>query len=330
MTNTDKQKSDDVVKSDEDVWNELEAEAAPADDDADDDETFRQVDDDPEQIVQGGDEADDDEDEADIPDNADDKPEADGGDDEGSDDLDPVTLKEQNDRLEKQFRSEQNRAVGQQRRADRLAKRVAELEAKVNGKKDDTPRNAEDDEAIKKVAEEYPDVAGPLVKRMEDLQAKLESTSPDDAANLEEAQAELDDLEREQLDKFHAEHADGFDVISENAVLFGEWIEDQPKQYRDIFERNRKVMTDGLGAALLVSRFKNDLLNAGQETEVDERESETSQRLTTRRQRQLDGARTTTRGKRTTKIVTDEPTGDLSEEEAWKYWDRVEARKKNA
>jgi len=302
--------SDDVVTTDEDLWSEMDAEQDTADldgaDDADDADEAEESEADP--------------DEAPDPEAAETKDTKAKGKEGESDDLDLDALREQNDRLEKQFRSEQNRSIGQQRRADRLQKKVQELEAKLAASQavDDG-----DDEEMQRLQEEYPDVAGPILKRME----RLQNDKPDYDAQLAEVNEELKDIEEAEIATFTTEHPEGFSYIRENIEEFRAWVQDQPKETRDLYEKNRTHMVDGTGAALLLTRFKNARSEQQQTDGVDE-QRETTGKLTAKRNKQLSGATSQKASARTTKIVQDDPSSSEDPEKEWEYWDRQDRKRK--
>lgn len=316
----------DEVETDEQIWAELMS-AKPADEDADDEagdeDQWEKA------AAEGEEEADEDAEKADA--EGAETPEMDAS--EGSDDLDPVALKTQNDRLEKKFRSEQNRAKGQQRRADRLQQELDELKQKLEAK---TAPSEEDqrahDDARARVLEEYGDVVSPIFKEVDRLRDQITELSESDKRRLRDLEDEIADHQAAEMDKLTEEHPDGLKVISDNADLFRQWIDDQPKMYRDIFEANRKRMVDGVGTALLVSRFKGALLEA-RHGQVDEHADggdvppQSEDRLSAKRRQQLAGATTTSSRRKSTKVVSDEPGEEASAQELWDHFRRVDKRK---
>lgn len=288
--------------TDADLWMEMDADGDTPDDD-DDRDPADTPDDDPD-LETGGDGGD-------------------GGDNGSgkSDDLDPIALAEQNERLMASFRSEQSRSIGQQRRAERLQKRVEELEAKIAASAD---QGSDDDDEITRLKEDYPDVAGPILKKME----QISKDRADPSQERDAAKEELGDIEAAELEKFNAEHTDGFKVVSEDPQKFRRWLDDQPREMRDIFERNRTHLVDGTGAALLVSRYKAALLEPQSETVVDENRRSNAGTLTAKREKQLSGAATQRASARTTRVVQDDPTGSDDPQAEWDYWDRKDRQKK--
>lgn len=318
------------LSEEEQIWKELaEADPTPADSLRERGDAFRAVEDD---------DPPDDPDEREEADTTTDEDGDDGQDDEdgaGSDDTsdaDPIArlkeLQDLNESLEAKLNREKGRSAGQQRRADRLQQELERLRNRA------AERTEDDDEAkeahkqkMESIANEYGDVVGPLIEEMNSLKSRQDELSAVDAKRLEDTEQELRDLEQAEYDKVLENHADGFKVIQENSDAFKSWIEDQPKRYRDIFESNRKTLVDGTGAALIISRFKSALLEADQSEGDPPAKTEQKQPLTGRRQRQLEGARTTRTGSRNN-AVTDVPPPDSNDEEAhWNYW-RMQDEKK--
>ncbi|UWQ30254.1 hypothetical protein [Leisingera sp. M523] len=236
-------------------------------------------------------------------------------------------LRERAEKSEQKFRSEQSRSIAQQKRADRLQKKVEALERRLKTK--DQP-NKEREERLNAVSEEYGDVVNPLVDEVKDLRGRLNDQSEADQHQLEEAKADLADLQAAETTKFEKEHEDGLDVIAQNPGVFRDWIVDQPKIVRDAYQANLNGMVDGTGAAMVVSRFKAALSEAAagaetqNETETDT-QSHSDTKLASRRKRQLDGAKSA-RSTSSQKAAGDIPPDTDDEEALWKYWDQKDAK----
>lgn len=328
MTDTAKASTAQAVDSetltDDDIWNELnESDDSTPDETTDEREALRQVD-----VEEDFDEDLDDEGAAtpeDDPDqDQDDPPEDARAKAEPAKDSSPTPtlddLRSQNERLEQQFRSEQERAVGQQRRADRLQQELDDLKRRLgaNTTEDDT------DDKLASVQEEYGDVVGPLIDQIKSLKGKVDGMSRQDERRVEQLQSEIADIEQEQIRIFHDEHPEGFGTIKANSELFRQWIEDQPKRYRDIFQRNMERMVDGTGAALLVSRFKQALAeaDAAQGMDVDP-QPRTETVISPRRRAQLGGARSE-RSRSSTPTSGAMPLTHGSDEDIWADFDRID------
>lgn len=286
-----KDHDEDLIKNDEDLWAEMSGQKPEAAEEA--------AEEDPETPEE---------------------PEEDQDEDEGTEDqpeaIDAEALKEQNARLMQKWKSEQARAKGQQMRAERLTKEIERIKSRTDAKKEDD--DFEDE--LSAVTDEYGDVVGPLAKGIKSLKSRLDEMSESEAARLSDAEGNLSEIQEVEFSKLTQEHPDGLDVIKNNRDVFREWIEDQPKMYRDIFAANREVFTDGVGAALLISRFKASLSAA--DDEPPEPTNENS-KLQNRRKSQLDGARTARAGSR--QAAVSEISANSDDPEAlWDYWKRKE------
>lgn len=269
-----------------------------------------------------------DEPEADDPDSApDDDDESPSEDEDDADDADADTdgrnpdesLKDQLERLQHKFKSQKGRTVAQQREIDQLKAQLASAPKAQTEKKGDDPQTTERREKLKAAQEEYGDVIGPVVDTIKDLESRLESLSAKDAAKLDQSRSRYAELVAQEEAAFTSEHPDGFDVIVKNRKVFDDWIEDQPKALRDIYRENMAEITDGTKAAYLVSLFKSDLEDTGSTPAKTENE-----KLQSRRQRQLDGARSTrTTGRQDS---SSRPPKDGADPEA--HWAYFEARDK--
>lgn len=329
MTDTAKasaaQAADNDPVTDEDIWNELdETDDSTPDEQTDERDAVRQVD-----VEEDFDEDLEEDTGAATPEDTEDQDQHDPPDtdqakaapaERSSSTQSLDDLKTQNERLEQKFRSEQERAVGQQRRADRLQQELDELKRRLNSKTTDEDA----DDKLASVQEEYGDVVGPLIDQIKSLKGKVDGMSRQDERRVEQLQSEISDIEQEQIRIFHAEHSDGFAQVKANAGLFRQWIEDQPKRYRDMFERNRERMVDGTGAALLVSRFKQALAeaDAAQGKNVDP-PPKTDTAISPRRQAQLGGARSQ-RSRSSTPTSGAMPLTSGTDEEIWADFDRID------
>lgn len=253
--------------------------------------------------------------EDDPSDDQDDQP--DSGD--GAETPDPQALQEQIERLTQSLDSEKGRARGQQKRADTLQEKLDKLS---KSRTQTTEERQERERKLADATEQYGDVVGPLADEIKNLSGRLDTLSELEQASLEEAQTELDDIVQEERGRFLTEHPDGFDVVKQNAEVFRAWIDDQPKAVRDAFETNYAQFVDGTSAALVVSRFKAALLEADRGPEP-----KTENRLQSRRQRQLAGARDTRSGGR--QSASSEPlTGAGTPEDDWNYFERQDAKRR--
>lgn len=282
--------------SDEEIWNEIANGAK--DDDLEPDDDADPVD-----------EAPDDE-------GAEPEPKGDGNDDDSDD---PEKLKQQIEKLTQQFNSEKGRARGLNMKYERLQSQLRAAKAQV-----EALRFAETDDAtrkqLQKAREEYGDVLNPVLSRQDKMDESNRRLTKAAEENVKTISAEYSELAKEQLDVFLQEHPKGVDFLRENHEQFKAWVEDQPKQYRDIYNANRQQIVDGASSALLLSQFKAHIAAANS---TGSRPASTQS--TSRRQRQLAGAQSVRAA--SSQVVTSDnvPSGD-DPEALWKYWARKKGR----
>lgn len=238
---------------------------------------------------------------------------------------DPATLQEQVERLQHKLDSEQGRTAKLRRDIERLQGQIASAQEAPRDRADDTSGESrqELESRLKQAREDYPDVIGPLAEKIESMERRFDQLSQREIADLESQREQYDALVAEEEGLFLSEHPDGFDVVTEHREIFREWIEDQPKRLRDIYAANTDLITDGTAAAYLVSKFKQSLLGA--DGDVPSPASKSASRLDTRRQRQLDGARSTRTGNRSAK--TGDIPSDADPEALFDYFIRKDEEK---
>lgn len=214
------------------------------------------------------------------------------------------TLAEQIARQDNHIKRQNGRLSAQAREIAKLRSQVASAKPKSQG----SPSENGDDpsqrrkEKLSSVKEEFPEIAGPMAEELESLQAELaelrSATSQRAEDERKQAETRLSEIYQEQESVFLSEHDDGFAVIEKNADTFKGWIQDQPKYLRDLLQENAENIVNGIGAALLVSKFKEALASANGGQESNAGGGNSNSRQTNRRQRQLEGARSTS-GRRT-------------------------------
>ena len=132
-------------------------------------------------------------------------------------------------------------------------------------------------------------MAAPLIKKINALNKRLEGAVE---ASRSTEQAIIGQKYVEQQQIFLAEHDDGLAVIQDNLDEFQEWVDDQPRRIRDAFEANKDEMTDAAAAIELVSAFKGFLNGEDAQTSSAPDGGKPKPGLSSKRRRQMDGART--------------------------------------
>lgn len=142
------------------------------------------------------------------------------------------------------------------------------------------PPEVSDDE-LKRVGEEYPDIAPPLIGTILALRQQVEELSKDRTkrSEAETAQAELDATERmaEQEQHLAEQHPDWNDVVKTED--FAKWAIVQPRMVQEALQRNGDGIVDGAEAAKILSDFKLETGRAAADP------------IAAKRARQLDGSR---------------------------------------
>jgi hypothetical protein len=108
-------------------------------------------------------------------------------------------------------------------------------------------------ETIKQLREDYPELAGPVLDRLEELQSKIDKLDEGvGAIDQERTQSVLD----RQEDYLTQQHPDWVDAAKDEG--FSGWLEQQPRVIKEAFERNRSAIVDGEDAAFVIGKFKAD------------------------------------------------------------------------
>lgn len=183
----------------------------------------------------------------------------------------------------------------QRGRLGALTRKYNELEAKLKAPKE-APKageegasseggNADEDAEYRRTVEEYNDVVGPMAKKLEELQAKIDkieqpaSTASEIDKDAEELTKAIEDLEREHPDL--AQHGPGSD--------FDKWLADQPEKIASLANS-----FDPAEVSLVLSKFKleRSAAIASQSGEGGEEKGKQESTATDdKRKRQLEGSR---------------------------------------
>lgn len=232
--------------------------------------------------------------------------------DEDADSDDPEKLREQIERLSQQIKSEKGRARSLNMRHEKIQSELkaarSQLEA-IKAAELDRPTS----EKIRKAREEYGDVLGPVLDRLDKTDAanrRLAEVHQEQERRLRNEQAQY---LGEQLNVFKQEHPNGVEFLQKNADHLREWVKDQPFEDRQVYEQNRRAIVDGEAAALLVSKYKASIA-----PKPDSRPAPTT---TSRRQRQIAGAQSV-RSSGSQVVTSDGVPSDDDPEALWKYWTR--------
>lgn len=219
-------------------------------------------------------------------------------------------LEREKKQLEHETRSQEGRAAARIRRIAELQKQLEELGTKPDAD-EGTPLNA--------LAEDYPEIS----KVIETVAAKADKV---EAAHKSRLQAELEtettavnaDLKREEA-LLNDEHPGWLDYLKQNGPAFSDWVDDQPKRIRAVFQQNAANIVDGRAVADLVASFKAHLNPPAAEPDPQ------TNPMTTRRERQLGASSSPARSARQPVVSGIPAEGD--DQEIWDAIGRDEARK---
>lgn len=303
MTNTDTMidsapQAEEVETSDEQLWQTIRDES---DDDNQDDDPI---------------EADADDKDEGSPDPSDDD---DGDDSEGADGADPEALQKQIERLQHSLASEKGRTQASRKEIERLKSEVSEAQTKAHRTPEDDDRLKASKERLDAAKEEYGDVIGPLADTVEDLTRRFDELSKLEQRDLTAKTDRLAELKAAQESIFEKEHPDGYDLITREQAAFAAWVDDQPADLRQIYQRNKAEIIDGAEAAYLVGMFKQSLHDA---TDAPAKTTDTN-RLSARRARQIDGARAS-RAQTQQRVASVPPKDSENADAHWDYFARKE------
>jgi hypothetical protein len=159
-------------------------------------------------------------------------------------------LEREKKQLEHERRSHEGRTAARMKRIDELTRELESLNNKPDAA-DSNPLNA--------LAEDYPEIS----KVIETVAAKADKVEAAHKSRLEaelsaEQAAYKETVEREKS-LLVEQHPDWLDVLTSNGAAFTQWVDDQPKRVRSVFEQNFKDIVDGQAVAELVSAFKAHL-----------------------------------------------------------------------
>ncbi len=309
-------------KTDEQVWDEIETQEKAAEPEDDHDEGIE-----PEQVEATGEEGLDPE-----PSDEDQIASTDDGDgaevEANPDGMEPEAVEAQNKRLLQSFKSDQGRRKALQRKTEILERQIIAAEKRPQLSDRDETSLKDRREKLAVAREEYGEVINPVLDEVDDLRAdqkrRDERSDERDNQAVQQDRDEFRSIVTAATEVFEDEHPDGLDVIIDNREVFDEWVDDQRRELRDIYAKNRKFIVDGTDASYLVGMFKQALLDVEGTPAPANPETE---KLQHRRQRQLAGARSIRTPSR--QQASSRPAADSEDAQAhWDYFERQDREKR--
>lgn len=181
----------------------------------------------------------------------------------------------------------------------------------------------ESDAELERLNEDYPDVAGPLIRTQSQVRDAVRALSEAEGIRIDEANALYTEQLEDQRAAVEAAHPEWQTVIGENVDTFRSWTQDQPKAIRDAVEANMDDVFDPDSLSNVLTSFKAYLAAEAQTNPVSGDSAQTKT-LSARRQRQLEGAKSIAGQSRQTTAAS--TASDNDPEAIWNELQEQEAR----
>jgi hypothetical protein len=187
-------------------------------------------------------------------------------------------------------RSNAGRIAAYQRQISELQNRMAAFEQNAAGKRTASDQDAgSTDDDWKAIKEEYPELVGPIERRLASI-AEENATLKRELSAYSEERRDL--YLQEQQDALTQQHADWQDVVGSSDFL--DWYTAQPAEVRSMVEKNADAIVDAQSAAYAINLFK---MQTGFQNAAPAKGTPTNDAAKQKRQRQLqDGAGAAGRG----------------------------------
>lgn len=185
-------------------------------------------------------------------------------------------------KAENTIRSNNGRWSKAQRDADELRARLAAAQPKATEGKEAKAEPAADETELKRIEEEYPDIAKPLLATIAALNAKVEQLEQNDGTR-QELDAARDQLAAQEAmareeQALAEDHPDWRDIVQGQG--FADWVNTQPRMVLEALHRNGSGIVDGAECSKILADFKRETGS-----------TEPTNPLAQKRERQMEGAR---------------------------------------
>lgn len=232
----------------------------------------------------------------------------DGGDGPDADEQRPDHEDEREKRLRGIISGQGRKLNAKEREIRDLQQKVASFQA---SKAEDKGKGDEPD-SLEALREEYPDLLGPLMDRLDKLGAAQSGLEEQFGAVSRLHGAQFESHVEEQLGFLEEKMPDWQNMVQENATAFWDWVDDQPKADRELAEASQDVIQDAEATYDLLSRFRSHLTGE----EPHQQQSSTSEGKPNRgaRSRRLAGAKSV--ASRGSQSATGKPQPDETDEVA--------------
>lgn len=153
--------------------------------------------------------------------------------------------------MELRYRSANGRVAALQRQLEQRTAPQAVPQQQPAGQDQNGQQPSEQEARLRALAEDYPDLAGPILGELSELRKQLASVSTA-AVSFEQQQTQAFVTQQEQV--LTQQHPDWQQVASDER--FRGWLDTQPRAVREAFARNEQHIIDGQDAALVIGSFK--------------------------------------------------------------------------
>lgn len=200
----------------------------------------------------------------------------------------------------------------------RLAQTLNELQdlkkslesKKAEGATPEGEEALEEDERIKQLREDYPEVADPLLEKIAKLEAVvLKLGAGQEAAQGEATEAEIETLFTEQLEALTSKHDDFATVVQSSE--YRTWLQRADPLVQRVIQENSPRIVNAAECAAILDRFKS-------ETGWGQQRREAVEKVEQKRERQLAAGREAPTRQ---PAVTRDEAGSFGDE-----WDRLDAQ----
>ena len=317
---------EDESKDDAQLWNEIESDEAAASSEAADTDTDADADADADASKPAAEST-----VVAAKPQSEEKPEVDKDDDDiwaGSSDKQRAAFdaaQTDNTTLQHQLDSEKGRTKTYRRQLSDVTSQLDRAAAKPltdedKGKPEDSPAKDKKPDDWNELDKEYPEIAKPVGERLDRIEAAQQQQAKKDKDKQDDADADHFRAVETQTRLLAKEHKDWLEIAT--TPEFNGWIDNQPREERDIATRNAKEIVDARAAGELITRYKAFRLEQDKPARPDENQ-ETVTSLAAKRKRQLE-ASASARPKGPGVVVSDIPE-DGTDQEIWDGFDRKDA-----
>lgn len=184
-------------------------------------------------------------------------------------------------RLEQQLRTQDGRLSSAQRQLNQLRQQLAP-KRDAEGAAEEGKEAKDEEERLKQLREEYPDVAAPLLDKIAKLEGVVGSLTTQTQVSLEAEGEALTAREEAKLLERHSDWGDYGEKGKSNKE-FVEWVMRQPRYIIEGVQRNGSEIVDSVEVSDILDRFKKETGRIADQAQRDA--------IVRKRENQLEAAR---------------------------------------